>query len=208
MGLVVCLAAPGRLPGRAGRPFRPDERHLGGDGCAGTADAAAGVRGTGQGRTSFYGHFLHYLARRREPQPARSLYGRDQDPGRGPVGPAGCVSSALEIRILPLGRAGGRLFPESGHLAHAPGPVHAAGCRHRRPHPGRHQRRLLLGRMGTAVLHDGEDAGGRQPYAAVCLLVFQQQSGESGDPALRAVLQDGEIQGPVVPLGWKTLAPV
>ena len=184
MGLFVCLAAPGWLPDSAGRPFRPDERHLGGDGRPGAADAVAGDRGPCQGRASFHGHFLHYLARCREPQPARSLYGRDQDPGRGPVGPAGCASSALEIRLLPLGRAGGRLFPESGHLAHAPGPVHAAGCRYRRPHPGRHQRRLLLGRVGTAFHDDGKDAGGRQPHAAVHLLGLQQQPGEGGDPAL------------------------
>ena len=184
MGLFVCLAAPGWLPDSAGRPFRPDERHLGGDGCAGTADAAAGGRGTGQGWTSFHGHFLRYLARRREPQPARSLYGRDQDPGRGLVGPAGCAPSALEIRILSLGRAGGGVFPEPGHLADAPGPVHAAGCRDRRPDPGRHQRRLLLGRVGTAFHDDGKDAGGRKPHAAVHLLGLQQQPGEGGDPAL------------------------
>ena len=78
-------------------------------------------------------------------------------------------------------------------MGYPEGYVDALRCWSGRACAGCHERRALLGRMGGAFLHDGEDAGGGQQHPAVLLLGVQRR-GHHGRPAtLRADLQGEQV---------------
>ncbi len=136
-------------------------RHVGSHGRDRPRDATYRRGRAGEGRPGARGgYLLHHLAQRRQRRETEPVQrGCGEDPLPGPRRPPRWQASAVDGGLLSLGRARDGLLPLQGRVGHPQGHVHARGRGGRRPRHGRDQRRALLGRVGRALPHDGEDAG-------------------------------------------------